>query len=730
MDRIVALAQHDDDEHSVLSRHSFSLYEDDCSVKEESKYDDSILSELIFKLRGGGTLPDQSQPESDTDAAGVTEGKTEEEDLTDDLITRHLKALTNRTKKTHYSSYDDDVSDTEDTTSSDDMSLMSHDSAFTLDEESLDEAAYAKVDEVMKKLGVNIDTVAEKENSRQWLHSVREKNAFDFADAPQSFSSKKQWLANLAADLMEEDDDQSVSTNLTEMDHIYEESRNGLANETKLAETLIANSSAGEPQQEPLAANTAATTESLSKPTTKRQWKPPSPPVKATSQTAELLARALAQKQPAAPLLPQSSVMANATEVVSETTNPESAESWTLVSVASSIAKITSQQKSLLTKPKPKTMADQLREKALAINKRKPIGNQQVEQESKSRNVQNIENYRENLEYLQSNLQSYEKPALEATREKSESAELLTELVKIATIERSQQPATKQPGAHKIATLPSGLPPYPGFGPKWPWHPDSPRAPQGYRKCYMEHMGEFYDQYMAYLQTRVANGGSEETKVEEIMRSSLSSQASFKKSLKRIPKKKPAISPSSFTARPGRARKNCAVPISLPRIEEGSNSSGSSGSEQHAAPIACKKITQKKTKPDVLTVGKIHPKSKGKVGKIIVVTGKELDKQAKEQKKNKAKKKTVALDHKQRAKTIANDSAISESAYETTNKEGQVELMTRKVESPNVLEASAHSLHSVSQRRTLSQEATKEVPAFPKQPSTTTTDQECGCIVM
>ena len=306
-----------------------------------------------------------------------------------------------------------------------------------------------------------------------------------------------------------------------------------------------------------------------------------------------------------------------------------------------------------------------------------------VEQET--RNVQKpIENDKENLGYLQNNLKSSDQAALEATREKSESAKLLTELVKIATIERSQQPATEQPGADKIATLPSGLPPYPGFGPKWPWHPDSPRAPQGYRECYMEHMGEFYYQYMAYLQTRVANGGNEETEVEEIMRSSLSSQASFKKSLTRLPKKKPAISPSSFTAKPGRARKNCAVPISLPRIEEGSNSSsGSSGSEQHATPIACKKITQKKTKPNVLTVGKIHPKSKGKVGKIIVVTGKELDKQAKEQKKNKAKKTTVASDHKRRTKTIANDSAISESVNAETNKEGQVESMTRTVESPN-----------------------------------------------
>ena len=326
MDRIVALAQHDndnadDDEHSVLSRHSFSLYEDDCSVKEESKYDDSILFDLIVKLRGGGTSTEQTQPESDTDAAGVTERKTEEEDLTDDLITQHLKALTNRSKKTNSSSYEDDVSDTEDSTSSDDMSLMSHDTAFTLDDVSLDEAAYAKVDEVMKQLGVNIDTVAEKENSRQWLQSVRERNAFDFADAPQSFSSKKQWLVNLAADFLDEDDDQSVSTNLTEMDHIYEESRNGLANETKLAETLIAKSSAGEPQQEPYAANTTATTESQFKPITKRQWKPPSPPVKATSRAAELLAkqaRALAQKQPAAPLLPQSSVMATTSEVVSE----------------------------------------------------------------------------------------------------------------------------------------------------------------------------------------------------------------------------------------------------------------------------------------------------------------------------------------------------------------------------------------------------------------------------
>ena len=48
--------------------------------------------------------------------------------------------------------------------------------------------------------------------------------------------------------------------------------------------------------------------------------------------------------------------------------------------------------------------------------------------------------------------------------------------------------------------IPPGYPPYPGYGPKWPWHPTSPQAPPGYKDCYMHYMGKAYFEYMKYLE--------------------------------------------------------------------------------------------------------------------------------------------------------------------------------------------------------------------------------------
>jgi len=96
------------------------------------------------------------------------------------------------------------------------------------------------------------------------------------------------------------------------------------------------------------------------------------------------------------------------------------------------------------------------------------------------------------------------------------------------------------------------------------------------------------------------------------------------------------FSSSSFASLPGKERVNCAVTMALPRIEEGSTSSSLSfGSERDSCtPSAThKNATHTKTKPDVLAVGKFHKKSKGKVSKIIVVSGKELDKKARAEKK-------------------------------------------------------------------------------------------------
>ncbi len=188
--------------------------------------------------------------------------------------------------------------------------------------------------------------------------------------------------------------------------------------------------------------------------------------------------------------------------------------------------------------------------------------------------------------------------------------------------------------------IPSGLPPYPGHGPKWPWHPDSPRAPDGYKECYMLHMGEYYHQYLTYLQQRAAStdtkhGACTTTRNEEkVLRKALSSQATFKDHMSNAKSKSISSAPPASTVVPppgsnGRARKNSVVPIVMSKIEEGSNSSCSQSSVNNGS-----KPVQKTTGvPDANIVGKVHPKSKGKRGTIVVVTANELDQKAKEEKK-------------------------------------------------------------------------------------------------
>jgi hypothetical protein len=224
-------------------------------------------------------------------------------------------------------------------------------------------------------------------------------------------------------------------------------------------------------------------------------------------------------------------------------------------------------------------------------------------------------------------------------------------------VEGAKDGASKvMPNAVPNLVIPSGLPPYPGHGPKWPWHPDSPRAPDGYRECYMNHMGEAYHRYMEHLQTCFLNKNADET-TDEILRSSLSSLAAFNsnKVLSKTKPPKPAILPSTFASKPcGRARKDCAVPIVLPKIEEGSNSSsGSSANARRTQSI-----------PDANIVGTIHPKIRGKKGTIVVVTGKELDQKMKEERK---------LDRQMKHTGVVADTKVEPISTKAENKARQLE---------------------------------------------------------
>lgn len=667
----------DHDEHSVLSRHSFGHYEDDASIQEGGKYDDLVLSDLIVRLRGDGASQ-ELLASSNADTIATEEDKKEQ--LTDDMIAKHLKALNSKGKKSVAAFVlEEELSETEEMVitenDNDDMSLVSHDTSYTMDsldaDKSVIETNYDELDEIMRKLGVEIDTEENNESDRQWPSSVGKSNgALDFVDAPQTIASKKIWLANLATELMLEDssDDASMSTNISEMDHRYQQNRNGLNNHAKLAEMLMAKQTPA-PELEVI--------EIVTEVEPKRQWKAPQTVRKRKTGAAALLAKqaqALSLKQPV--------VDTTAYEVPSlETGTVET------VSVAPKLSNETTsfsatcgplRKKSIYADkpalPKPKTMAHTLREKALAVNNIRllplekntsrvstkaeagspddPVSKNNTQKEPNPLKLPSGDESSKIVESLEQS--SRDKGTQPVKNRPSESALILTELVKIATIERSQQPATPDSVKRNEIALPNGLPPYPGYGPRWPWHPDSPRAPKGYRECYMEHMGTYYRQYMTYLKTRAANGGSEETKVEEIMRASLSNQASFKKALRdrkepttrRTGKKnKPAIAPDNFASRPGRARMNCAVPVALPRIEEGSSSSGSSDVERNIDEPSetYKKVIQKKTKPDMVTVGNVHKKSKGKVGKIVIKSGKELDKQAKEKKIEERKKQKQRL---------------------------------------------------------------------------------------
>jgi hypothetical protein len=235
-------------------------------------------------------------------------------------------------------------------------------------------------------------------------------------------------------------------------------------------------------------------------------------------------------------------------------------------------------------------------------------------------------------------------------------------------------------------------------------------------------MGDTYFSYMEYLRTRGENGGEDkdETQHEKILRISLRQEAKFKKP-------KPALNPYTFTARPGKARENCAVGggksggtlktsariggaviVTMPKIEEGSNSSSSRDSDETNS--FGKKIQQKKTQPDVFTVGKYHPKAKGRKAKIVVVSGAELDRQAKQNKK-------LQQQQKKKPDTNSNNNAVQDQQHQHQKKTITPDNLGTK----NLVQALSD--HSAGVRVTARSSSAAEQPNDPA-------ESKCMCIIM
>lgn len=197
-----------------------------------------------------------------------------------------------------------------------------------------------------------------------------------------------------------------------------------------------------------------------------------------------------------------------------------------------------------------------------------------------------------------------------AQRRKGPSLALTTVSENDSPPETLKEEPTESASTHKKSddssndvVIPKGYPPYPGFGTKWPWHPYSKDAPAGYKQCYMHHMGEFYFQYLDFLRNRA---GTNMDEADAILQRANESKGGGGGS-------KPAIQPRTSTSQPGKARVNSVVPVSAavqPRLKD------------DAKPTH---------------VGKHHPKSKGRKGKIVVRSGAQLEKQ------EKAKRKTTTV---------------------------------------------------------------------------------------
>jgi hypothetical protein len=639
----------------LLSFMSYDDDEDDAFTYTSSKqqeFDDTDLEHIMMKLRGGcGRVIDEEK----NDVA--------EKEISDDLISIHLKALTITTSKKRKPGNGNNHDNVHE---SDDVSVMTYGTGLlglecTDDEESDDDddnnTAYAEVDEVMNRLNTLIrrsdNEYQPVSSGREFLLQMSKRGAYDYENAPHDASSKREWLAQLATQLLQieeeengmddintdSNDDFDAASVAMSVVEVYNHNVRLLQKEAELAAELLSNETFQTQVRTSKTTNTSIKmiqpkefiTESAQKSVNPSGLLHVGAPKKShvaqntamfktsTSSRRESDGEALASKhyhtpEPKIPSwLSQTSSLSN---VVDAATKVPTKTRVTLISDCAN-RKATKEPTNIVTQSATKNgvtfkIPTSSRGSFESADAPKDTITTKHKVPSRPSQTSSSSNVRDTSTKVAS--------------------EKLVNLNPTASKDRVTPTATKE---YANIVIPSGFPPYPGHGPKWPWHPDSPRAPDGYRECYMLHMGEYYHKYMTYLKQRAddcidaSSKNAMSTNEEDVLRYALSSQATFNHFVPTSkPKTKSSMVAPSTTY--GRARKNCGVPLVLPKIEEGSNSTSNSSKSNDQQSNKKKNV---KGSPDATIVGKIHSKSNGKRGTIIVVTANEIDQKIKEGRK-------------------------------------------------------------------------------------------------
>ena len=613
--------------------------EDDITYTTASgKYNDTDLTNIMMKLRGESSNMQIHEEKADETNDAL--------DMSEDLIAQHLKALTITTwtiRKT-----DQPVSSkksVQHSTISDDISVMTYgtglldldgsdDDDDADDDESEDElddnrTAYAEVDEVMRRLNSlirssnnnnnnmnneNSDNRNNGKSGRELLQQLSQQGACDYENAPHTASSKKEWLARLAAELLQEgeldheyynnnhnnnssnssknheskhmDDDDDLGSVAMSVVEIYNHNVRLLEKEAERATQLL------------LQTNTAHALSTLRSQASKEHVtvttvpRKPKPPQQQQVLHKHYTSKPVKSSMKQVPVRSSIVVPSKQSDTTMKESQLEQRSSHDKRSSSTVISKIPKTSSPTTDPAKPKT-----------ANKPKPSSSSS------------------SSKLVHTSKRSLPEPSFQLKHR--------------ATTTKNTTTAKSKQQQYANIVIPSGLPPYPGHGPKWPWHPDSPRAPNGYKECYMLHMGGYYHQYMTYLLQRATGNNSSKTtqNEEEVLRSALSSQATFNDQMSKTTPKTVASTPTSTLKNHtiksnGRARKNCVVPVVLTKIDEGSNSSSKASLSN-----GFKNRNDTTGVPDANIVGTVHPKSKGKRGTIVVVTANELDQKAKEERK-------------------------------------------------------------------------------------------------
>jgi hypothetical protein len=626
---------------------------------ENAKVDDDALTELIRKLRGQ-TAGNTTAADSPSVAATAS---VDGSGMEDDLIEKHLKALADSTnakkepgklkanKRIVAEEETDCGENCHDDDSEEGSNLMDDDDALSgddTDDESQASIDYDQAEHLAQQLGV-ISQEGASQDHKQLLQSlVQSSSKFDYQGAPKTATTQRAWLTSLAKDLLREDsssDDEESSVGLVK----YETNISDLAKAGENARKLIDSSTK---QQEKL----IRWREKHRSKQPKFHARKPKQLLKASDIEAKLSFGST-----------NSTTTSNIDRQSQHAEGPSSGSNFTDIdSVFTPVDRIFPDELTVFgnastmfsttwlepVKPTAEIIVPIIPKKQPKKSGKK-IGLKVIveaakEERSRAKLLPKYAGHHKSIDERDS---SGTAPGASTVPSAGTHVDKVVDMKQSETEKGGPSHDHSEPEIPKVpppVVIPSGMPPYPGFGPKWPWHPYSARAPPGYRECYMHHMGDCYFSYMDYLRTRAENGGvddDQETQHEKILRISLRQEAKFKKP-------KPALCPYTFTARPGRARENCAVGgggkaggitkatkigggggvmATMPKIEEGSNSSSSRASSDTNS--FEKKIQQKKTQPDVFTVGKYHSKAKGRKAKIVVVSGAELDRQAKQKNK-------------------------------------------------------------------------------------------------